>query len=436
MSIESIFMKIFLVLLFAFSYSFSTASLLDVKTTANNLNVRNGPHSQAHKVRALSKGRVVHVYSEANGWYRIGKNEWIFAKYTEKVEKTPTVVAPVKQQKYEKYENNEKYNEVATEKEVSQKLNKGYISDTIQVDLLYGYQLMTLDVTTDIEHIDSVDSNGNALQLANGGTYTFDSISLEYKKINISFRNFTLSYENTSSSQKVDDTSNLADDVALKIQEIIGGYLPLEVPNNWLNHTAKVQLITRKAEFDGSYEVDGNQSSFSMNKNRYSLKGTHDFDARGLMYFYGRLDYENSTFPMIIYAADGDVNFLDENFNAAKYNLVAGVDTFIDNGFFYGYRFGFGLSYTELSAQAASEVASTGISLGSPLSYNLQVALKAGYSRAFVFKYTVFELGVLYDLEYFKELSNDVDSGNGNITLVYDRAEIMSTLKINARLSF
>lgn len=50
--------------------------------TASSLNVRSGPDASAAKVGPpLSSGAKVTIYEERNGWYRIGKDQWVSAKY-------------------------------------------------------------------------------------------------------------------------------------------------------------------------------------------------------------------------------------------------------------------------------------------------------------------------------------------------------------------
>jgi len=60
----------------------NAAETKKVIVTASALNVRKGPSTSYAIVRVLKKDQIVTVYETKNGWYRIGTNEWISAKYT------------------------------------------------------------------------------------------------------------------------------------------------------------------------------------------------------------------------------------------------------------------------------------------------------------------------------------------------------------------
>lgn len=328
--------------------------------------------------------------------------------------------------------------EVKETKELFQTNNQfNHYFEDFSIDLFYGYQFMTLDVDTEVH---SLSDNGNTQQitLSEGGSYKFDSISLEYKKINMSIYDYTFSYEIVDNKREENGKTFLEEQTVVYIEEIIGGYTSLEHPNIWLNHLSRFQFLKRDAKFSGFYEKNGKPVLFEMDKTRYSFQNIFSVNHAKLgdKYTYFRLDYEKSELPMVIYAANGAVDFVDDNFQTDKFIILIGEDAISFDGLIYGSSFGLGLSNTNVSSSAKKIIDAAGIELGSSLSFNYQFEVKVGYHKIFNFNYTQVEVGVLCDVEYFREVSNDVDPGNGNITLVYDRSEIMGTFKFNTRISF
>ena len=51
---------------------------VDVKTV---LNVRSGAGKEYPVIKQLDNGSVVDVYEQANGWGRIGANEWVMLEF-------------------------------------------------------------------------------------------------------------------------------------------------------------------------------------------------------------------------------------------------------------------------------------------------------------------------------------------------------------------
>jgi uncharacterized protein (TIGR02594 family) len=77
-----------------------TGSAIDSgSVTATSLNVRSGPGPTHAKVGdPLSKGASVKVYEKSNGWFRIGKGQWVSGEYVELTGKkdAPATAAPTK----------------------------------------------------------------------------------------------------------------------------------------------------------------------------------------------------------------------------------------------------------------------------------------------------------------------------------------------------
>jgi peptidoglycan-N-acetylmuramic acid deacetylase len=57
-----------------------------VTTARSGLNVRRGPSTRYSKIRVLPLNSRVDVLEKKNGWLRISKEEWIYARYTKEIE--------------------------------------------------------------------------------------------------------------------------------------------------------------------------------------------------------------------------------------------------------------------------------------------------------------------------------------------------------------
>jgi len=326
----------------------------------------------------------------------------------------------------------------------------GQIFNDYKVDLLYGYQIFALNMFAKVKEESSIDA----------GNYDFHSVVMESKDIRLSIKEFSLSYnEQVNALNKPNE-----DDLLIVINQLIAGFGVPNYTNTLLKHTANNQLIIRKAKFSGKYTRDTYQNNFEMDKTKYSYKfldntgvakvlslltgfdnsstGSYQNSYGVKIWSYWQLDYEKSTLPQVIYttSTDGDdLDFIDPNFKVKKYTLLGGKDAKIAN-IVMGYRWGLGMSFTELSDYADNEVKKAGVSnLDASSAVNYQLALKIGYSNTFIFEYTEFELNLLYDAEYFKEFSSETTSeedDNGKAELVYDRSEILQTLQFNIRWSF
>ena len=55
-----------------------------------SLNVRTGPGTQYKYVKSLYNGNNVYIYESRNGWYRIGTNLWVCAKYVNTSNSVPS----------------------------------------------------------------------------------------------------------------------------------------------------------------------------------------------------------------------------------------------------------------------------------------------------------------------------------------------------------
>ncbi len=344
--------------------------------------------------------------------------------------------------------------------------NNGSITNFTKVDLLYGYEIMLLDMKNKVEESES------DIVLTNGGRYEFDSVALEYKKVNLSLFDFAVSYELKENKLEKEEQNSLENQLKVKIMEIIGGYGTSKYTNTWLNHTSNYQIIKRDAKFSGQYALNGYLKEFEMDKTRYSFKfmdntafgqtlsilkyilygekpekgytrGAYKNKYGVIVFGYWQLDYENSTLPLVIYstATDGEnLNFIDPRFETHKYTLTGGTDIIGTSGLILGYRWGLGYSDIELSPYGEQRVKNSGTTnLDTSSSFNYQGALKLGYNKQFTFKYTEFELGILYEIDYLNESSSDYvaeENDDGKAEIIYNRTEILQSFKVNARWSF
>jgi len=307
------------------------------------------------------------------------------------------------------------------------------ISDFITVDILYGYELMTLNINNDIrEH-----EGDEEIFLSDGGNYNFDSIELEYKKINFAIGNYNFSYNLQTNSFA---ENNIQTQLKVKITEFIGGYGKLEHTNIWLNHTSKHQFFKRDARFSGVYVRDNIVENFVMDKTKYSYKMMLDVIPVQDAFIYFKADFEDSTFPFVIFSNQtngDDLNFLDSEFNSKKLVASIGID-YIYYDFLIGTHFGAGVSFIDLSDEAEKTVEESGTTdLDTHASMNVQTGLNLGYLKEFKFKYAVLEVGALYNLEYFLEMSQEeTEEEVQTANLIYYRSEMLQTFKFTARVSF
>lgn len=341
---------------------------------------------------------------------------------------------------------------------------KGRISDSIQVDVVYGYDGQNLKVKTEITDPDfyTYDENGNKqlIQLADGGDYDFDTIALEYKQINVKIFDMVFSYElkgNTLTPLEDVNTTlqtgalKKEEELLVKINQLMAGFGVPRYTNATLNHTANTQIIYRDAIFSGTYVRDGSSQDFEMNKNRYSFKrltprpNLVKFMSPGRrLWNYWRLDYERSIFPQVIYTLDAnsgsDLNFVDPSFESKKFTYVVGQDKMYDNGFILGYSMGLGLSDIALSEYGIEEVQKAGVTnLDTSTVANFQFGFRFGMDKTYSFKYTTFAINLMYELDWFNEISTDKtaeENDNGLAELVYDREETYQSLRVNAKWSF
>lgn len=73
--------------IFSLSFAFISpafAASFSATVTGDILYVRSGPGTGYKKVTQLKKGKSLTVLETKNGWYRIGKNQWVIAKFVKK----------------------------------------------------------------------------------------------------------------------------------------------------------------------------------------------------------------------------------------------------------------------------------------------------------------------------------------------------------------
>ena len=57
------------------------------KILVNDLRIRTGPGLTHNVVAKLKIGTIIDICEERDGWYKIGENQWVFAKYVQLIEK-------------------------------------------------------------------------------------------------------------------------------------------------------------------------------------------------------------------------------------------------------------------------------------------------------------------------------------------------------------
>ena len=408
------------------------------KVTASALNVRNIPYAGGKKVGVIHKNSILTIEDMRNHWYKIGSHRWVYSKYLEKVSS----------QKVDLSENN--YDKPMKIQEAHQ----GRITDYIHADLLYNYELMSLSLSNEIEEV----SGSSRTTLADGGDYSFDTIDLSSKKIIISIPKFAFTYNDIRNFTQINNIeSKLKEKLNVEITELIAGFQTLKKGNAWLNHTSEIQFFKRDAKFSGLYTRENTIENFKMDKTKYSLKILTDkkkfssvlpttliaiMTKPKMNYIYYQFDYEDSTFPSVLYSTNtnnANLYILDKAFQTRKYTLIMGQDIVFDSGFLLGTSIGAGYSDVSLSEDAKTEVLNLGITnLDTSGTNNYRAGFKIGYLKDFVFTNASVELGALYNFEWFAEPSAQTasESNNGKAELVYQRREYLNILKFNVKVSF
>lgn len=370
-------------------------------------------------------------------------------------------------------------NEKALEEE--ERAFRGRIFENFKIDLIYGYEILNLRVNTDVEDPDFKDSEGNTLQLTDAGTYDFNDIELEYKKINLDINGFTITYkieDNKVSRDEYDleklynsDLSNK--DLFVEILELTGGYGEIDKTIPLLNHHSVHQISNTSAVFEGRYNRGNVSESVKMDKSKLSYKfmsgfglymkewgfdgehhGVRTTDDGTTIWSFWEFTTSEETIPQIIYAHSSKtnngvtVNFVDRDFNLKKYLITGGHDAHFDNGFILGYTIGAGWANFEMSAAAQQEIADLGVTnintSDNPLLY--YGSLKVGYQKTFTFDYTEFDFSLLYTYEGLNVVNSEVDESvdaDGNSTgaedkanIIFDRGEHLNKLLVSLRWTF